>query len=222
MLVFGNSGFPVVVFPTSRARYYQAKDFGLINSVEHIINSGKVKIFCPDSIDNLSWYNQNIPPAERVKMQFRYEEVILNDVFEYAFQDTGFDKAAVAGCSFGGYHSANIAFRNPDKVGYLFSMGGASNIKRFLDGFYDDNCYFNNPPDYLSNLDDDWYLKRIKQIGIILGTGEFDMCLDENRVLSEILTKKNIAHWFDNRKNVGHDWHWWKDMFVDYLNKIEV
>ena len=222
MLVFGNSGFPVVVFPTSRARYYQAKDFGLINSVAHIIDSGKVKIFCPDSIDNLSWYNQSIPPAERVKMQFRYEEVILNDVFEYAFQDTGFDKAAVAGCSFGGYHSANIAFRNPDKVGYLFSMGGASNIKRFLDGFYDDNCYFNNPPDYLSNLDDDWYLKRIKQMGIILGTGEFDMCLDENRVLSEILTQKNIAHWFDNRKNVGHDWHWWKDMFVDYLNKIKI
>lgn len=222
MLVFGNSGFPVVVFPTSRARYYQAKDFGLINSIAHIIDSGKVKIFCPDSIDNLSWYNQNIPPAERVKMQFRYEEVILNDVFEYAFQDTGFDKAAVAGCSFGGYHSANIAFRNPDKVGYLFSMGGASNIKRFLDGFYDDNCYFNNPPDYLSNLDDDWYLKRIKQMGIILGTGEFDMCLDENRVLSEILTQKNIAHWFDNRKNVGHDWHWWKDMFVDYLNKIKI
>lgn len=222
MLVFGNSGFPVVVFPTSRARYYQAKDFGLINSVAHIIDSGKVKIFCPDSIDNLSWYNQNIPPAERVKMQFRYEEVILNDVFEYAFQDTGFDKAAVAGCSFGGYHSANIAFRNPDKVGYLFSMGGASNIKRFLDGYYDVNCYFNNPPDYLSNLDDDWYLKRIKQMGIILGTGEFDMCLDENRVLSEILTQKNIAHWFDNRKNVGHDWHWWKEMFVDYLNKINI
>lgn len=222
MLVFGNTGFPVVVFPTSRARYYQAKDFGLINSVAHIIDSGKVKIFCPDSIDNLSWYNQNIPPAERVKMQFRYEEVILNDVFEYAFQDTGFDKAAVAGCSFGGYHSANIAFRNPDKVGYLFSMGGASNIKRFLDGYYDDNCYFNNPPDYLSNLDDDWYLKRIKQMGIILGTGEFDMCLDENRVLSEILNQKNIAHWFDNRKNVGHDWHWWKEMFVDYLNKIKI
>ena len=222
MLVFGNSGFPVVVFPTSRARYYQAKDFGLINSVAHIIDSGKVKIFCPDSIDNLSWYNQNIPPAERVKMQFRYEEVILNDVFEYAFQDTGFDKAAVAGCSFGGYHSANIAFRNPDKVGYLFSMGGASNIKRFLDGYYDDNCYFNNPPDYLSNLDDDWYLKRIKQMGIILGTGEFDMCLDENRVLSEILNQKNITHWFDNRKNVGHDWHWWKEMFVDYLNKIKI
>ena len=221
MLVFGNSGFPVVVFPTSRARYYQAKDFGLINSVEHIIDSGKVKIFCPDSIDNLSWYNHNIPPAERVKMQFKYEEVILNDVLEYAFQDTGFDKAAVAGCSFGGYHSANIAFRNPDKVGYLFSMGGASNIKRFLDGYYDDNCYFNNPPDYLPNLEDDWYLNEIKQMGIILGTGEFDMCLEENRVLSEILAHKQIPHWFDNRKNVGHDWHWWKEMFIDYLDKIK-
>jgi esterase/lipase superfamily enzyme len=36
-------------------------------------------------------------------------------------------------------------------------MGGASNIKRFLDGYYDDNCYFNNPPDYLANLSDKKY-----------------------------------------------------------------
>lgn len=220
MLVFGSTGFPVIVFPTSRARYYQAKDFGLINSVEHLINSRKVKIYCPDSIDDASWYNTSINPADRVKTHIAYEQVILNDVIKFAFHETGFDKAAVAGCSFGGYHSSNIAFKYPDKVGYLFSMGGASNIKRFLDGYYDDNCYFNNPPDYLPNLNDDWYIGKIKEMGIILGTGEFDICLEENRVLSEILASKQIPHWFDNRKNVGHDWHWWKQMFAEYLTKI--
>ena len=222
MLVFGNTGFPVIVFPTSRARYYQAKDFGLINAATNLIDSGKIKIYCPDSIDNDSWYNKNIHPAERVKNQITYEEVILNDVIEFAFQDTGFDKVALAGCSFGGYHSSNIAFRHPDKVGYLFTMGGASNIKRFLDGYYDDNCYFNNPPDYLPNLSDEWYLYRIKKMGIILGTGDSDMCLDENKILSDILNKKHIPHCLDLRKNTGHDWNWWKEMFVDYLSKIEV
>ncbi|HEX9252466.1 MAG TPA: esterase, partial [Ignavibacteriaceae bacterium] len=188
MLVFGHAGFPVIIFPTSRARYYQAKDFGLINAAEYLIDTGKIKIYCPDSLDNLSWYNTNIYPADRVKTQIAYEEVILNDVIEFAFQDTGFDKVGLSGCSFGGYHSANIAFRNPDKVRYLFTMGGASNIKRFLDGYYDDNCYFNNPPDYLANLTDDKILDAIKKIGIILGTGEFDMCLDENKELSRILS----------------------------------
>ena len=222
MLVFGNTGFPIIVFPTSRAKYYQAKDFGLINAVENLIDSGKVKIYCPDSLDNQSWYNKNIHPADRVKTQIAYEEVILNDVIEYAFQDTGYDKVALAGCSFGGYHSVNIAFRNPDKVAYIFSMGGASNIKNFLDGYYDDNCYFNNPPDYMPNLNDPWYLDRIKKMGIVLGTGDNDICLEENKILSKILNQKQIPHWLDLRKNTGHDWKWWKEMFVEYLNKIEV
>ncbi len=222
MLVFGHAGFPVIIFPTSRARYYQAKDFGLINAAAYLIDSGKIKIYCPDSIDNESWYNTNIPPADRVKTQIAYEEVILNDVIEFAFQDTGFDKVALSGCSFGGYHAANIAFRNPDKVGYLFSMGGASNIRRFLNGYYDDNCYFNNPPDYLSNLSDKKILDQIKKIGIILGAGEYDMCLDENKILSDILNRKQIPHWLDVRKNTGHDWNWWKEMFHQYLNKIDV
>ena len=199
MLTFGQAGFPVIVFPTSRARYYQAKDFGLINAAAYLIDTGKVKIYCPDSLDNESWYNKSIHPADRVKTQIAYEEVILNDVIEYAFQDTGFDK-----------------------VGYLFSMGGASNIKRFLDGYFDDNCYFNNPPDYLTNLSDNKILDKIKKIGIVLGTGDYDICLDENKVLSEILNRKDIPHWLDVRKNTGHDWNWWKEMFVEYLNKIEV
>jgi esterase/lipase superfamily enzyme len=222
MLVFGYSGFPIIVFPTSRARYYQAKDFGLINAAAYLIDTGKVKIYCPDSLDNLSWYNKNIHPADRVKTQIVFEEVILNDVMEFAFQETGFDKVALSGCSFGGYHAVNIAFRNPDKIRYLFSMGGASNIKRFLDGYYDDNCYFNNPPDYLSNLSENKILDKIKNMGIILGTGEYDMCLDENKILSDILTKKQIPHWLDVRKNTGHDWNWWKEMFVEYLSKIDI
>ena len=105
MLTFGQNGFPVIVFPTSKARYYQAKDFGLVNVAAYLIDTGKIKIYCPDSIDNQSWYNKSIHPADRVKTQIAYEEVILNDVIEYAFQDTGFDKVALAGCSFGGYLS---------------------------------------------------------------------------------------------------------------------
>ncbi len=221
MLVFGHTGYPVIIFPTSRARYYQAKDFGLINAAAYLIDSGKIKIYCPDSLDNESWYNTDIPIAERVKRQVTYEQVILNDVIEFAVHDTGFQEVALSGCSFGGYHASNIAFRHPEKAGYLFTMGGASDIKRFLNGYYDDNCYFNNPPDFLSNLSDNKILDKIKQIGIIFGTGDYDMCLDENKILSEILNHKQIPHWLDIRKNTGHDWKWWKEMFAEYLSKIE-
>jgi len=37
MLVFGDRGYPVILFPTTKGRYYQNKDFGLIDSVKWFI-----------------------------------------------------------------------------------------------------------------------------------------------------------------------------------------
>ena len=34
-----------------------------------------------------------------------------------------------------------------------FALSGVYDIKNFMDGMYDDNTYFNNPVDYLSNAD---------------------------------------------------------------------
>ncbi len=222
MLVFGYTGFPVIVFPTSRGRYFQAKDSGLINSVNDLIYNGKIKVYCPDSIDHLSWYNYEIHPADRVKTHNAYENLVLNDVIEFARYETGYKRVCLSGCSFGGYHASNIAFRHPDRAAYLFTMGGAFDIKQFIMGYFDDNCYFNNPPDYLANLSDDWYLDRMRKMGIIFGTGELDMCVQDNIRVSEILNKLSVPHWLDNRKNTGHDWKWWKEMFPYYLSKIEV
>ncbi|MBI3122811.1 MAG: esterase family protein [Ignavibacteriales bacterium] len=220
MLVFGHSGYPVILFPTSKGKYYENKDFGLVESAAHLLDSGKIKIYCPDGIDAMSWYNYIIHPADRVKTHMAYERVILNDVVEFAKFETGAKKVGVAGCSFGGYHAANLAFRHPDKVGYLFSMGGAFDIKQFIHGYYDDDCYFNNPADYLPNLNDAWYLEHINKMGIVLGTGEWDICLDENKRLSQILSAKGINHWLDVRPGTGHDWNWWREMFPEYLSKI--
>ena len=220
MLVFGHDGYPVILFPTSQGRYYENKDFKLIDSVAHLLDAGKLKIYCPDSIDSESWYNYSIHPADRVKTHNGYENVILNDIIEFAKYDSGRDKVGLAGCSFGGYHAVNIAFRHPDIVSNFICMGGSFDIKQFIMGYYDENCYFNNPPDYLPNLDEEWYLERIKQMGIILGTGENDTCKDENIRLSEILNQKGILHWLDLRPGAGHDWPWWRGMFPQYLERI--
>ncbi|MEW6653016.1 MAG: esterase, partial [Bacteroidota bacterium] len=64
MLVFGHTGFPVILFPTSKGKYYENKDNGLIDSAAHLIENGKIKIYCPDGIDAMSWYNYIIHPAD--------------------------------------------------------------------------------------------------------------------------------------------------------------
>lgn len=220
MLVFGHAGCPVITFPTSLGRYYQNKDFGLIDAVAPLVDSGQVMIFCPDGIDEQSWYNRSIHPADRVKMHMAYERVILHDVVAHARQASGWHRLAFAGASFGGYHAVNFALRHPDVAAYCFSLSGSFDIKSFLDGYYDDNCYFNNPVDYLPNLQDQAFLEEIRRMGIVLGTGDRDGCRDRNLHLSHLLNAKGIPHFLDDRKWCGHDWNYWRDMFPGYLNLI--
>ena len=219
MLVFGHAGYPIVVFPTSCGRYYQNKEFGLLESVAPLIDRGLVKIYTPDGIDGESWYNKGIHPADRVRTHNGYENVIVQDVIPFATKDAGSPKVAVAGCSFGGYHAANVAFRHPGIVGYLFSMSGAFDIKQFIGEYYDDNCYFNNPPDYLPSITESEYLGQIRRMGIVLGAGEADNCLDENTRLASILQAKGIPHWLDVRPGT-HDWPLWREMFPQYVKNL--
>lgn len=216
MLTFGHSGYPILLFPTSKGKYYENKDFKLIDAVQHFIDSGKVKIYCPDGIDAQSWYNKDIHPADRVKNHMWYDKMILEEVVSRARNETSFNKVITAGCSFGGYHAANFAFRYPWLVSHMFSMSGAFDIKGQLDGFYNDDVYYNNPVDYLPSATngDLWNMR------IVLGTAERDICKPYNEQLSAILNNKGINHWLDIRPNAEHDWPIWRQMFPEYLGQL--
>lgn len=215
-LIFGHQGYPVLIFPSSQGRYYEAKNFQLIDSVRWFLEQGLVKIYCPDSIDSLSLYNENIPPAERLKNHILYDKFILEELTEKMRYETGQAKICVSGPSFGAYHALNFAFRHPEKVSHLFAMSGKYDIRSFLDGYYDDNAYFNNPVDYMpdSNHPDLWNMK------IVLGTGEHDICRDPTERMSHILKSKGIEHWMDMRTGMEHDWPLWRDMLPHYMSLI--
>lgn len=216
MLVYGDRGYPVIIFPTTMGRYYESKDFKLIDSVQWFVDNGLIQIFCPDSIDRYSWYNKKIHPAQRVQNHTWYDQMVREEIVGKIRWNTPTGKVCVSGASFGGYHAANFAFKHPELVSHLVSMSGSFDIRSFLDGYYDQNVYFNNPVDFLHNLDhpDLWRMK------IVLGTSEWDICLEGNRTLSEILSRKNIPHWLDVRGWVQHDWPLWREMFPHYLSLL--
>lgn len=216
MLVFGESGYPVIVFPTSMGSYTQNKDFHLIDSVSWFVDNNLIKIFTPASIDEDSWYNKNIHPADRVKNHILYDKFVMEEIVEPALKNTGHSKAAFAGCSFGAYHATNFGLRHPEVTGYIINMGGAFDIKDKVQGYYDDNVYFNNPLDYLPGLND----PRINSIGMVFGTGTGDMCMDANIHISKMLNEKGIPHLLDIRQGAVHDWHVWREMFPAYVGMM--
>ena len=216
LLTFGHSGHPVILFPTSKGRYYESKDFKLIESVQHLIEEGKVTIYCPDSIDAWSWYNKDIHPADRAKNHAWYDKMLLEELSTLARNETGHAKIVTAGCSFGGYHAANFAFRHPWLVSHMFSMSGTFDISGQVDGFYNSDIYYNNPVDFVPH-DHDPYLWKM---GIILGTADRDICKPFNERFSGILDRKGIHHWLDIRQDADHDWPLWRQVFPEYLSKI--
>lgn len=220
MLVFGEAGTPMILFATSQGRYVQNRDFGFIEVMGRFIEKRLIKVYCPDSYDNESFYAYHIHPGERLKHHLAFERLLVSEVLEAARDETGYPKVMVAGCSFGGYHAFNFAMKHPWLVSHSISMGGVFDIKQYIFGYYDDNCYFNDPVEYLPNLEDRTYLDEYAKMKIIISTGEHDMCRGDSLNISHIMCQKKIAHTLDDRPGMWHDWPCWKQQIVDYLTQL--
>ncbi|MDF7811851.1 alpha/beta hydrolase-fold protein [Hymenobacter sp. YC55] len=216
MLVFGDLGYPIVIFPTSMGRYYEAKDFKLIEAVQWFADTHKFKFYCIDGVDKHTWYGKHLHPAERVQNHIRYDRMVSQELVPMLQRECHVDKIGVAGCSFGGFHAMNFAFRHPEQVAHLITMGAAFNIRRFLDGYYDENVYYNNPPDFMPDAQSEHF----HLMNIVLGTAEHDFCKDSNYQMSDILHRKGIRHWLDVDPFGTHDWPVWRAMFPRYLSQI--
>lgn len=217
-LVFGHGGTPMMVFPTSMGRFYDYEDRGMIGLLAPKIERGELQLFCVDSVDSESWYNKAVPPAQRALRHTQYERYLLNEFLPFVRSKNPAPQVTVTGCSFGGYHSVNFALKHPDLVTACISMSGAFDIHQFVNGYYDDNCYFNCPQDFLPNLHDDWYLSRFRHMKIVLGSADWDICLDSNLKLSAALDGKTVPHWLDvYGDHSHHDWPLWLRMAGKYF-----
>ena len=219
LLVFGHGGMPLLVFPTSMGRFYDYEDRGMIRAISSRYEAGEVQAYCVDSVDRESWYNKSIHPRQRVLRHLNYENYLLREVNPFVRSRIPSHAPIATGCSFGGYHAVNFTLRHQDQVSGCVSMGGAFDIHQFLNGYYDDNCYFNCPPDFLPGLDDPSLLGLFDKFKkLVLATGEHDICLNENCHLSHIMKQKDIPHYLDVwGDGTGHDWSWWHQMAVKFL-----
>src|SRR5579863_481263 len=144
LLVFGHAGTPLLVFPTSMGKFFEYEDRGMVGALGGKIERGELQVFCPDGIDTESWYNKGVHPRVRVLRHLQYERYILHEFVPFIRWKNQTPRLAVTGCSFGGYHAVNFAFKHPDVVTHCVSMSGSFDIHQFLDGYYDNDCYFNN------------------------------------------------------------------------------
>jgi esterase/lipase superfamily enzyme len=210
-LWFGKFGRPVMLFPTSGGRFFENDDFKLTESVADKVDAGEIQLVCVDSVDQESWYNKGIHPAVRAARHAQFDAYLRHEMVPYVFNRAQRGDLAVYGASFGAYHAANFAAKYPEVVSRAICFSGIYDVHSFLDGYWDDNCYFNCPTAFIPNLDGE-LTGRVARVNWIIATGEYDTLIDKNREFSHMLGTKGIGHHFEVwGGQFGHDWPWWRE-----------
>jgi esterase/lipase superfamily enzyme len=218
LLWFGHAGRPMIWYPTSSGRFYQNEDFGLVEAVGDMIESGAIQLACVDSIDEESLYARWKHPAERLARHDQYDTYVYREVVPWVRTKGRTDaKITTLGASFGAYQAVNFAFRHPDVVDKTVGFSGKYDIHSFLDGYWNDTAYFHCPTAYVPNMDAEW-VERLSQMEICIVTGATDNILSGTTDMIRILREKGIRHRGDVwDAPYGHDWPWWKIQIRNYV-----
>jgi esterase/lipase superfamily enzyme len=217
LLVFGHAGDPVLLSPTSRGRFYQNEDFGLVGALADRIDAGRYLVVCLDGVDEESWYNQAAAPAQRIARHAEYEQYVLKEAVPFARARARGQRLVLGGASFGGFHAIQIGLRNPGVFQKLLSMSGKFETEGFLDGYHDQSVYFHSAFQWVPNLGDKGVLDQLYKQEIILATGERDFCRPSNEKLSGVLWAKGIGNHLSVWRDADHDWPVWRQQIREYL-----
>lgn len=217
LLWFGRSGRPLVTFPTSMGRFYQYEDFGLIRAIAPLIEEGQIQLCCVDSVDAESWYNKSVSPAQRARRHDEYDRYVRDEVFPFVSERAGRGDVVLFGASFGAYHAINMACRYPEQVHGAIAFSGLYDIHNYLNGYWDELCYYHCPTAYLPNLDGSW-VGRLSKLKLVVATGEYDHLAEANRLLIRLLSEKKVPVTGEIWPGTfGHDWPFWSEHLPRFL-----
>lgn len=217
LLVFGTSGTPVLVYPTSMGRFHQWEDFGLVGHLSRRIEEGWLQLWCVDSVDAESFYAKAKAPQERAARHLAYERYVVDEVVPAirSANDTPF--LIAAGASFGATHVAMLVTRRPGLVGKAVCLSGAYDVSRWLDGWREGEGYFLDPLAFLPRLADERYLGPMRSTEVVIATGEQDANAEGSRRLAALLQEKGVPAELHLWDGWAHDWPYWKDMVDVFL-----
>ena len=220
---YGNSGHPVLVFPSQDGRFYDYQDFDMVGVLSGFIDSGRIRLICVDSIDRETWSQTGGDYHHRIDLHERWYRYIVNELIPEVRHDA--ETFIVTGCSMGGFHAGNFFFRRPDLFDTLLALSGLYYAGYFFPNYNDSLIYENSPYDFLRYMPDNhyyWNEYRRRRIILCVGQGAWeDDLLASTRQMDALLREKNVPVWVDYwGTDSAHDWAWWRKQIVYFMDKI--
>lgn len=228
---YGHWGRPVVVFPSERGRAWDYENNGMVEAVADLIDAGRVKLYCVDSFDHLSWSDRSIPLEERAQRHGRYAAWVADHLMPWIADDSGgsLGEGAIAtGCSMGAFHALNSTLTRADLFPVAICQSGSYDPSRWHAwGERGDAAYFTNPTDYVEHLFGDHldWLRGRARIVLVVGQGAWEVhpteSLPQAREMAGLLATKQIPHELDVwGYDSAHDWPWWRKQIAHHLPRF--
>jgi len=225
LICYGYYGYALLLFPALETDYLEYENSQTIDCIGNFINNGTLKVYSIGSIISETWLSKNNSTGEKALLQQNYNKYIEEEVVPYIKKDCGGNVPVIAcGASTGAFLAVNAFFRRPDLFTGVIGMSGNYDLKLYSDGYFDDNCYFNSPIDFLANLSDEKVINELNNKNIIIACGQGE---NENpsssKLLSDILRSKNINHWLDIwGDDMDHNWPTWQKMLPYFIENVNV
>jgi esterase/lipase superfamily enzyme len=193
-------------------------------AIQDKIEAGYLQVFCVDSVDAESLYNEYITPRERIVRHIALRTVYYTGGDSVYASNQPFSDMISAGCSLGAYHAINVAMKYPHYFCKAVGMSGRYDLtwatgyfRDLFSGYHDEDIYFNTPIQFIPNLQDKQTLADLRKMDIILAIGQEDAFLENNIHFSEILNHKDIHHHLYVWDEEAHKARYWRKMVQIYL-----
>jgi esterase/lipase superfamily enzyme len=155
VIAYGHYGRPLVAFPSENGEPHDWEDRGMVEAIAPLLDDGKVKLYCTPSFDRDSWTRGDLTLEERARRHGHYEWWVLTKLVPFVQADSHTHELMAAGSSFGAYHSVNFCLKRSDIFPLAIGMSGVYDVSVQGGGERGEAVYFNNPMDYVTNLQGD-------------------------------------------------------------------
>ena len=223
VIVYGDGGYPVVVFQVRDGKCNTFEDFGMIDALSDYIDDGVLQLFSVDSIDGESWSDEQGDKTLRARRQEDYFKYVTDELVPLVHEVNGTDRRPLAfGCALGATQAALAVFRRPDLFQGCIALSGIYDPKYYFGDWMDSVLYDNSLTAFLPNMSKDHpyvdtYSKR--QLVLCVGQGAWeDKGVEDLTVIRDACREKGIDIWCDFwGDDVNHDWPWWRKQFRYFI-----
>ncbi len=217
---WGESGSPVLLFPTAGGDAEEVERFRLIQALDPLISASRIKVYSTDSIAGKAWISRQQPGQDCSRLQNLFDSMVYTELVPLIRADCNSDAIEIvsAGASIGAFNAVASICRHPDVFRLAIGLSGTYDLTGYLDGDFNQDFYFSSPLHFLPGLEGaELEQLRTRLVLMPCGQGDYED-IGESWRMAQTLGDKGIPNRVDPwGAEWHHNWVTWREMLPRYL-----